>query len=120
MSTITINRGETTSIPFSITDSANGLLNKRVTWAIAAAADCVRLLRKVGGLPGSTADITITSQTAGAIAGTINMLAADYALLTADTYAVSLWVDDGAGNDQCVTTAGIDTLQIIDTVAREA
>jgi len=120
MSTITIDRGELVAIPFSITDAANGLAGKRVTWSVARAANGQRLLRKVGGLPGSSADITITVQNAGAISGTINMLSADFALLPAGSYAVSLWTDDGIGGDQCVTAGGTDTLVIQPTVARAA
>ena len=120
MSTITLLRRAAAAIPFNITDSANGLANKRVTWSLALAASGPRVMRKVGALPGSSADITITSQTAGAISGTINSAAADFATLTAAQYAATLWVDDGAGADTCVTAGGVDTVTIVDDVARIA
>lgn len=120
MITITIDRGEVCAIPFTITDTANGLLNMRVTWSVATAANRARVLRKVGGLPGSSADITITNQTAGQIDGTINLVAADFDTLTANRYMASLWIDDGAGLDQCVTAGGADELVIAGTVARGA
>lgn len=120
MGTVALNRGEVVALGFTITDSANGLGGKRVTWSVAFRAGAARLLRKVGGLPGSTADITITTQTAGQIIGKINISAADFDILCQPTYAASLWIDDGAGNDRCVTPGGVDTLSIINDVARAA
>lgn len=120
MKTININRDETTSIPFAITDSANGLLNMRVTWSVATGVSGPRLVRKVGGLPGSTSDITITSQSAGQIDGAINLGSADYAVLTAGRYLATLWIDDGAGVDRCVTPGGADELVIVGNVPRAA
>lgn len=120
MSTITINRNEKTALPFSISDAANGLAAMRVTWSIANAASKYRVLRKVGGLPGSSADITITTQNAGSIVGVINIAVADFALLPLAQYVASLWIDDGAGNDRCVTAGGVDTLNITDDVNRLA
>jgi hypothetical protein len=120
MTTITIDRGELVSIPFTITDSASGLASMRVTWSVASLAGGPRVLRKVGGLPGSSADITISSQTAGSIVGTINLALADFATMTAAAYAATLWIDDGAGVEYCVTSGGADTLAITPNVAREA
>jgi hypothetical protein len=118
--TITIDRDELVSIPFAITDAANGLANKRVTWSIAEVAGGPRLLRKVGGLPGSSADITISSQTAGAISGTINITPADFTYIPGKRYAATLWIDDGAGAEYCVSSGGADTLSITPNVARAA
>lgn len=120
MSIITINRGELTAIPFTITDPANGLAAMRVTWSIAKANSAARVLRKVSALPGSSADITITNQTAGSITGTINIAVADFATLPNDYYQASLWVDDGSGNDRCITVGGVDSLIITKDVARLA
>lgn len=118
--TVNLNRGEVAQIPFTITDTANGLVGKRVTWSVAAAANGPRLLRKEGGLPGSTAAITISTQVAGSITGFINILAADFNVLTGEAYVASLWTDDGAGGDHCVTLGGYDNLVISPNVARAA
>lgn len=128
MSTITINRNEKTAIPFAISDAANGLAAMRVTWSLAALdgmadrwairSPGTRVLRKVGNLPGSTADITIITQTAGSIVGTINLAVADFASLPDAQYAASLWVDDNANNDRCVTSGGFDLLAITNDVSR--
>jgi len=120
MTTITRNRDEKTAIPFTITDPANGLAAVRVTWSVAKAAKDARVLRKVSGLPGSTADITITTQTAGSIVGTINLAVADFAYLPANSYVASLWVDDGADAPRCVTADGVDSLVITPNVPRVA
>lgn len=117
---ISINRGEKTVIPFTITDAANGLAGMRVTWSLAIAANGARVLRKVSGLPGSSADITITEQTAGSIAGTINLSVADFAALPKSEYAATLWVDDGVNNDRCVTAGGTDQLTVVNDVSRLA
>jgi hypothetical protein len=116
--TVTLNRGSSGAVPFTITDTNNGLLGKRVTWAIGASTSGSALLKKVSGLPGSSADITITTQTANQITGTINMASADYAALPGSSYVSSLWVDDGAASSQCVTTNGADTLVINGAVPR--
>lgn len=118
MTTVLINRGEKTVIPFNITDANNGLAGARVTAALAVSTGAKAALAKASGLPGSTADITITSQTAGAIAGTINFAVADFNTLAAAQYYLSLWVDDGLGNDRCVTPGGVDTMQIVADVPR--
>jgi hypothetical protein len=115
---ITLNRGSSGAVPFSITDSNNGLLGKRVTWSVGSASTGAAVLKKVGGLPGSSADITIATQTANAITGQINITAADYASLPASSYLTSLWIDDGALSQQCVTTNGHDTLTINAAVQR--
>ena len=120
MTTITINRGEATTIGFSINDTNNSLAGKRVTVSFSTATSSPRKLRKVGGLPGSTADITITSQTAGNIAGFINITVADFAILTLAQYVMTTWVDDNAGLDRCGTVGGVDTLAITDNVPRAA
>lgn len=120
MTTITLNRDELVAIPFTITDAANGLAGKRVTWSVAKSVGGARVLRKVGGLPGSTADITVATQTAGSITGTINILAANFASLPRDFYFTSLWVDDGVGADRCVTPGGTDQLIIVSNVPRPA
>lgn len=117
MSTITINRNEASAIPFSITDAGNGLSGKRVTWAVAPSAGSP-VLTKASGLPGSSAAVTITTQTASSIAGTINLAVADFTTLTADQYEATLWVDDGAGNDRCATAGGMDVLNINPVVKR--
>jgi hypothetical protein len=110
--TITINRGELTAIPFSITDAANGLLGKRVTWSLAnirAAGDTTAIaavLKKASGMGVSSADVTIASIAAGLITGAINLLPADFSTLTGDRYLATLWIDDNAGGDRCVTPGG--------------
>jgi hypothetical protein len=115
MTTLTINRGEKTNIPFSITDAANGLAASRVTWALSLAPNGAPALKKIGGLPGSSADVTIATQTAGSITGTINLGAAD---LGVGSYFATLWVDDGAGNDRCVSPGGFDTVVVQPDVSR--
>jgi hypothetical protein len=128
MATITLNREEKTEIPFTIVDPANGLSGKRVTWAVSDAIKSgdsyvmkppgYRVLRKVGGLPGSTSDITISSQTSGTITGTINILFADYVMLPADAYVASLWIDDGADGNRCVSVDDYDVVIIDRPVSR--
>jgi hypothetical protein len=115
---LTLNRGEKTAIPFVINDSGNGLLAMRVTWSVSALAGGSRNLRKVGGLPGSSADISITSQSASNITGSINIKSTDFLALPASAYVATLWIDDGLGGDRCVTAGGIDTLKINGDVAR--
>lgn len=115
---ITINRGEPTAIAFMITDANAGLAGKRVTWSVARSPLLTALLRKVGGLPGSTPDITIASQTAGEIIGAINISAADFTILAAASYAATLWIDDGVGGDRCVSHYGHDELVIVPNVLR--
>jgi hypothetical protein len=117
VSTITINRGEWTAVQFSITDSTSGLAGKRVTWSVGPRGDAPAL-HKVSALPGSSADVTITSQTPGAISGVINLAVADFAALPNDSYDASLWVDSGAADDRCVTPGGVDMLVITRPVAR--
>lgn len=118
MTTVMLLRGEQSAIPFTITDPANGLAGRRVTWSVGRIPNGPRMLRKVGALPGSTADIAITSQTAGAISGFIYVSPTDFLSLLGNSYVASLWVDDGAGNDRCVTAGAFDTLVIADPVAR--
>jgi hypothetical protein len=115
---ININRGELTALLFSIIDAANGLAGKRVTWSVARVAGGPRVLRKVSGLPGSSADITIATQTAGSITGTINILLTDYATMTYAQYVASLWIDSDINDDRCVTPGGVDQLVITDDVPR--
>lgn len=116
--TITINRGEAVSIPFAITDAGNSLANKRVTWSVGLRTGApASLLKKVGGLPGSTADISITAQNAAQITGVINVTAADYANLLDSEYHATLWVDDGT-SPRCVTSGGFDLLKINPAVSR--
>lgn len=115
MATVTINRGEYTSIPFTITDANNGLVGKRVTFSIAQLVGGARILRKVSGLPGSSADVTITTQVAGSIVGTINLTVADYVLLAKASYATTLWIDTNTNDDR---VCSIDTLAITADVAR--
>lgn len=119
MATITINRGEKTSVPFTITDANNGLAGKRVTWSFAEFIGGPRILRKVSALPGSTADVTITAQSAASISGTINLTVADFALLTRGTYSATLWIDGGDGVDDDRVCSN-DTLNITPDVARTA
>lgn len=119
MTTTTVNRGEKTAIPFSITDGINNALaGTRVTAALASSMGGKAVLTKVGGLPGSSADIFIATQAPALITGSINITVADFATLVAPTYYLSLWVDDGAGNDRCVTPGGADVLQIVSDVPR--
>lgn len=115
MTTTTINRGEKSAIPFNITDANNGLAAVRVTCTISHNPNGSPKLKKVSALPGSSSDITISSQTGAAIAGTINIGTSD---LGVGTYFVSLWIDDGTGNDRCVTPGGTDTLVVQADVSR--
>jgi hypothetical protein len=117
--TINLDRGEARSLLFSITDTNNGLIGKRVTWAVARASDGVRVLRKsssVGG--GTTSEVTVTSQTAGAISGTINLWKEDYQNMPFGSYIASLWIDDGAGTEVCTTEDGYDQVVINPTAPR--
>lgn len=118
MSGTTINRGEASAIPFVITDANSGLAGKRVTFVVGRAVNVAPILRKVGALPGSSADLTIAGQTGAQITGTVNIVAADFATLTKSSYPFSLWIDDGAGNERCVTVNGSETLTINDDVPR--
>lgn len=118
MTAITLNRGEACAIPFVITDAANGLLNKRISWTLAKAPGLARVLRKVSNLPGSTADVTITTQLAGSATGFINIIAADFDILTKSKYYATLWIDDGVGGDRCVTAGGTDLVTILNDVSR--
>lgn len=119
MSNITVNRGETRQLPFTITDVANSLIGKRVTWVVGTRtpSGATRLLSKASALPGSSVDITITTQTAQQISGTINLAVADFTSLTELTYHASLWIDDGT-KQYCVTPGGHDVLRINPAVPR--
>jgi hypothetical protein len=124
----TLKRGEKVAIAFSITDPNAGLGGKRVTYSIAPILKITSgvaqtrysapALKKTGGLPGSTSEITITSQTASAIAGTINIAAADFDQLPDSRYAASLWIDDGGSVVRCVTDNGSDEFVIQESVPR--
>lgn len=125
---IELRRGEKFALPFVITDASGGLVGKRVTWALSKALKVVGgvpeihlaapVLKKQSGLPGSSAEITISSQTANQITGAINIAVADYATLVDATYAATLWVDDGSGNDRPCTDNGYDKLTILETAPR--
>ncbi len=117
MTTVTINRGDVISIPFTITDAANGLAGKRVTWALAAVAGAP-IRTKASGLAASSADVTISSQSAGSISGTINMSADDYTALPDEMYLATLWVDDGSTTTRVTTDGGTDVLNITPVVNR--
>lgn len=124
--TITVNRGELTGIAFTITDAANGLAGKRVTLSLAAypydgtPASLAAIKTKASGLGVSSADVTISTIVAGQITGSINLVPADFDSLPADRYLASLWVDDNAGGDRCVTPngGGADILVIQPTAKR--
>lgn len=112
-----INRYETVKIPFTITDTNGTLMGKRVTWSVSTRLTTAKLLSKIGGLPGSSADITILSQAPNTITGTINMAVADYTALPDSEYRASLWVDDGT-LQTCVTAGGAEALIINPAVSR--
>lgn len=114
---LTINHNSIVQIPFSITDSANGLLNKRISWSIGNQKN-VRLLTKASALPGSSAGVTIANQTAGEVTGTINLFPADFAALPVGDYRTSLWVDSGTADDVCITPTGYEDVRVKATVAR--
>jgi hypothetical protein len=128
MSTISLRRGEKFSLPFIISDANNGLVGKRVTWAISRALRvpngvpdlhlAAPVLKKTSALPGSSSEVTISSQTASQITGTINLTAADYTTLSDTVYAATLWIDDGSGNDRPVTDGGADVVCILETSPR--
>jgi hypothetical protein len=113
MSAITLNRHEAVSIPFTITSATNALAGKRVTWALGRIGGSA-VLRKVGAMPGSTAQITITSQTASAISGTINLTADDGQYMPEARYEATLWVDDGTSP----VVASRDEVTVNSTVPR--
>lgn len=118
MTTITINRGESVQVPFSITDSLNGLAGKRVTWALGQRPGGPQTpLRKASGLGVSSADIVLTTVSAGQLAGVIKIAATDFAYLPEAEYWASLWIDDGT-TQTCVTAGGYDVVQITPTIAR--
>lgn len=118
MNTITIARRSLVSIPITITDTANGLSGKRVTLSLAETSGGTAVLVKASGLPGSSADVVITSQTAGAISGYAVLAPADYATLVRERYYATLWVDDGAGAEYCATDGGQVVIEISRTVPR--
>lgn len=122
MATIDLCRGELVAIPFTITDAASGLSGQRVTWSLTdypPAVSPTAVLKKASGLGVSSADVTIGSQSASQISGTINVKAADYSSLPKLRYLASLWIDDGNGNDRCVSVdatgnaSGGDTLNVL-------
>jgi hypothetical protein len=115
---ISIHRGEKVAVPFNITDANNGLLGKRVTWSVKNLYAASKVLAKASGLGASSVDVTITSQLPGAIVGTINITAADFQALPEQRYVASLWIDDGAGTEVCVTNGGFDSVVINDTSPR--
>lgn len=114
--TITLNREESYALPFTINAPTNSLAGKRVTWVV---EDERRneVLRKTSAMPGSTAQVTVLTQTPSLISGTINILVADYASMKGSSYYASLWVDDGT-NQQCATTGGRELVTIVQTVTR--
>ena len=71
--TVQLNRGEATALIFNIPDSNNTLAGKRVTFSIGKYKKSPGLLHKASALPGSSADVIITSQTASLITGTIQI-----------------------------------------------
>lgn len=117
MATLKIKRGATTAIPFTITDATGNLANKRVTWAVRDAIGN-EIMSKKSAQPGSSADVTISSQSSTSITGTINLTAGDFAAFENNEYRFTLWVDDSGGAQLCATPDGFDTLEIIHTVAR--
>jgi hypothetical protein len=124
-----IRRGEKEAIGFNVTDPvALALGGKRITLSICDALALVggvpqtrlgpAILRKVSALPGATADVSIEIQVAGQLKGVFNLTPADYTLLTKSVYAMSVWVDDGAGGDRCATASGYQKLVILETASR--
>lgn len=119
MTTVTVNRGEKVRIPFSITDAANGLAGKRVTWSVGVKhGQTQRVLGKASAVPGSTAGVTVNVQNAGQITGTINIELADWLLMPEAEYRTSLWIDSNIGDDVCVTPGGFDSLVILPAISR--
>ena len=116
MATITVNRGEDIRIPFSISDTTSSLLGLRVTWVIGSALPRVptRRLEKKSDLGASSTDVTIITQTAQLIDGTINLTSEDFDDLPLEQgpYEASLWIDDGLTISSCVTPGGVDKLVI--------
>lgn len=117
--TIELCRGEAVAIPFEITDAASGLAGKRVTWVVGKKPNAERLLSKASNLGSSSSAVTISSQTAALITGYVNVFTSDYAALPlGQTLFASLWVDDGAGAERCVTDGGYDYLLVLGTVPK--
>jgi len=118
MNSYSMNRGELVAFPFAISDSLNQLAGKRVTMSLGRAARSAPLIEKVSGLPGSSDDVTILTQTAGAITGSVTFRLADFLLMPRESYCFSLWVDSGIDDDRCMTAGGVDKLNITNNVQR--
>jgi hypothetical protein len=121
MNTVTINRGEAANIAFQLTDTGNSLAGKRISASFATGPGAAPVLRKASALPGSTAAVTISGQAPGLVTGFINMLAADYATLTAEQYYVTVWADSGIGDDRPMVDTDLNPLALLNisrTVAR--
>lgn len=117
--TIELCRGEVVSVPFEITDAASGLAGKRVTWVVGKKPNGERLLSKASNLGSSSSAVTISTQTAASITGYINVFSSDYAAFPlGQTLYASLWVDDGAGVERCVTDGGYDYLSVLSVVPK--
>lgn len=113
-------RGNVTVIGVKITDpnATGALLAKRVTLAFATAPGKPPIMTRSSGVGATSAEMTLTEITAGQIKGEVPISLADYSILVQSKYAVSLWIDDGAGAQRCVTPGGSDVLNIVLPVAR--
>jgi hypothetical protein len=115
MITVTVDRGEKRAIRCDITDPnlAHTLASKRVTASFARVSTGQLVLKKQGNLPGSNLpDVDVTSQTADGITVYFFLFPPDYAALTEDSYMLSVWIDSGTNDDECVTPGGYDRLVI--------
>lgn len=119
MAAFSINRGEASVIGFSITDTDNGLLGKRVTWSVSV-VNGKRVVKKQSALPLATSsEVEILTSLAGLITGKIHVLAGDFVNWPSGLYHASVWVDDGAGGDVCMTQGGVDTMTLNPTSPRK-
>lgn len=112
LTSIAVNFGSNVSIPFSISDSLGRLSGLRVTLAVGAGLSQSRLLSKASALGSNGPDVVFSQNTPTLLTGTVALLPTDYALLPPGDYRMSLWVDDGANFQQCVTPGGSIALTV--------
>ncbi len=119
MTTLNLNRGEAVALPFVIRDDLGTLDGKRVTWVLAHTTGSPKVLTKASTQTGqSSAEVLIASNDGSQIVGSVSLTVADFDALPDETYAASLWIDSGVGDDACVTPGGADLVYLVPNVER--
>jgi hypothetical protein len=119
MATMSVNYNSNVSIPFSVSDTLGRLAGKRITLSFGKPLAQVLVLSKASGLGVTSADVEFApGATASLVTGWVYLTPVDYVSLPPGDYKISLWVDDGAGFQQCVTPGGSITFTVKADVPR--